>query len=65
MLSYVLSIRVCGTPSRLDGLDLKKTKAEWDKAAVALANVNSKTINAIFCGVSTDEFHRISHVLTS
>ena len=40
-------------------------KSEWDKTALALANANSKTINAIFCGVSTDEFHRISHVETS
>ncbi|KAL4596185.1 hypothetical protein ACB092_12G146200 [Castanea dentata] len=40
------------------------TKSEWDKAALALANANSKAINAIFCGVSTDEFHRISHVKT-
>ena len=38
------------------------TKSEWDKVALALANANSKAINAIFCGVSPDEFHRISHV---
>ena len=38
------------------------TKSEWDKAALALANANSKAINAIFCGVSLDEFHRISHM---
>ena len=37
-------------------------KFEWDKAALALANTNSKAINAIFCGVSPDEFHKISHV---
>ena len=37
-------------------------KSEWDKAALALANANSKAINAIFCGVSLDEFHRILHV---
>ena len=37
-------------------------KSEWDKAALALANANSKAINVIFCGVSPDEFHRISHV---
>ena len=30
-----------------------------------MANANSKTINAIFYGVSTDEFHRISHVKTT
>ena len=27
-----------------------------------VANANSKAHNAIFCGVSPDEFHRISHV---
>ena len=37
-------------------------KSEWDKVAFALANANSKAINAVFCGVSPDEFHRISHV---
>ena len=37
-------------------------KFEWDKAALALANASSKTINAIFCSVSTNEFHKISHV---
>ena len=30
--------------------------------SLALTNANSKAINAIFCGVSTDEFHRILHV---
>ena len=30
-----------------------------------MANANSKAINAIFYGVSTDEFHRISHVKTT
>ena len=38
------------------------TKSTWDKAALVGANVNSKALNAIFCGVSPDEFHRISHV---
>ena len=40
------------------------SKFEWDKAALALANANSKAINAILCGVSIDEFHRILHVKT-
>ena len=26
------------------------------------SNANSKALNAIFCGVSPDEFHRISHI---
>ena len=30
-----------------------------------MANANSKAINAIFCGVSTDEFHKILHVKTA
>ena len=37
-------------------------KSEWDKAALAAANANSKALNAIFCAISLDEFHRISHV---
>ena len=40
-------------------------KSEWDKATLELANANSKAINTIFCGVSTDEFHRILHVKTA
>ena len=43
----------------------EKPKAEWDKAVIALVNANSKTINAIFCDISTNEFHRISHVMTA
>ena len=38
------------------------TKSTWDKAALVVANANSKALNAIFCGVSPDEFHRISHI---
>ena len=30
-----------------------------------MANANSKAINVIFYGVSTDEFHKISHVETA
>ena len=40
----------------------KAAKSTWDKAALAAANANSKALNAIFCGVSPDECHRISHV---
>ena len=38
-------------------------KSTWNKAAIAAANANSKALNAIFCGVSPDEFHRISHII--
>ena len=41
---------------------LEAAKSTWDKAALAAANANSKVLNAIFCGVSLDEFHRISHI---
>ena len=37
-------------------------KSTQDKVALAATNANSKTLNAIFCGVSPDEFHGISHI---
>ena len=37
-------------------------KSTWDKANLAISNANSKALYAIFCGVSPDEFHRISHI---
>ena len=40
----------------------KAAKSTWDKVALVVANANSKALNAIVCGVSADEFHRISHV---
>ena len=41
---------------------LKATKSTQDKTALAAANANSKALNAIFYGVSPDEFHKISHI---
>ena len=41
---------------------LEAAKSTWDKVALVTANSNSKALNAIFCGVSPDEFHMISHV---
>ena len=38
------------------------TKSTWDKVALTAANANSKALNAVFCGASPDEFHRISHI---
>ena len=42
-----------------DTIDVGWTRSEaakstWDKAALAAANANSKTLNAIFCDVSPD-----------
>ena len=53
-----------------DAIEIGWTKPEaakstWDKAALAAANTNSKALNAIFCGVSPDEFHRISHIIVA
>ena len=50
-----------------DAIDIGWTRPEaakstWDKAAFVASNANSKVLNAIFCGVSPDEFHRISHI---
>ena len=50
-----------------DAVEVGRTKQEavkstWDKATLAAANVNSKALNAIFCDVSPEEFHRISHI---
>ena len=41
---------------------LEAAKSMSDKAALAMSNANSKALNAIFCGVSPDEFHLISHI---
>ena len=41
---------------------LEVAKSTWDKAALVATNANSKALNAIFYGVSPNEFHRISHV---
>ena len=40
----------------------KVAKSTWDKAALAASNASSKALNAIFYGVSPDEFHRITHI---
>ena len=41
---------------------LEAAKSSWDKASLVAANANTKALNAIFCGVSLEEFHRISHI---
>ena len=41
---------------------LEAAKSTWDKAALAASNANSKALNAIFYGVSPNEFYRISHI---
>ena len=43
----------------------KATKSTWDKAALEVANANNKALNAIFYGVSLNEFHKISHIMVA
>ena len=40
----------------------EEAKSTWDKVALTASNANSKALNAIFYGVSPDEFHQISHI---
>ena len=40
----------------------KVAKFTWVNVALTASNANNKALNVIFCGVSLDEFHRISHV---
>ena len=40
----------------------EEAKSIQGKAALAASNANSKALNAIFCGMSPNEFHRISHI---
>ena len=40
----------------------KAAKSTWDKVGLMASKANSKALNAIFCCVSPDEFHRISHI---
>ena len=50
-----------------DAVDISWTRSEegksiQDKVVLASSNANSKALNAIFCGMSPDEFHWISHI---
>ena len=45
----------------IDWTKPEAAKSTWDRAALMASNANSKALNAIFWGVSPDEFHRISH----
>ena len=33
---------------------------DWDEATVKVANFNSRALNALFCGVTNEEFKKIS-----
>ena len=63
MIAFLCSIdEVIWDAVEIDWTRPKAAKSTWDKAALAASNANSKALNAIFCGVSPDEFHQISHI---
>ena len=33
---------------------------DWDEVTINVANLNSKALNALFCGVTNEEFKKIS-----
>ena len=63
-----MSVFLCSIDESVwDAVEIGWTRSEaakstWDKAALAASNANSKAVNAIFCSVSPDESHRISHI---
>ena len=66
MRAYLCSI----DESFWDAIDIgwtrpKAAKSTWDKTTLAACNAYSKALNAIFCGVSPDEFHKISHIIVA
>ena len=38
----------------------KEAPIDWDVAIIITANFNSKALNALFCGVTNEEFKKIS-----
>ena len=40
----------------------KEVPMDWDDATIIAANFNSRVLNALFCGVTNEEFKRISFV---
>ena len=38
----------------------KEAPVDWDNATIIAANFNSKALNVLFCGVTNEEFKKIS-----
>ena len=38
----------------------KEALVDWDDATIIVANFNSRALNALFCGVTNEEFKRLS-----
>ena len=37
-----------------------EVSVDWDEATIKAANFNSRVLNALFCGVTNEEFKKIS-----
>ena len=40
----------------------KEVLVDWDKATIIAANFISRALNALFCGVTNEEFKKISSI---
>ena len=38
----------------------KEAPVDWDEATIIAANFNSRALNALFCGLTNEEFKKIS-----
>ena len=38
----------------------KEVPVDWNEATIKVANFNSRALNALFCGVTNEEFKKIS-----
>jgi len=38
----------------------KEAPVDWDEATIIAANFNNRALNALFCGVTNEEFKKIS-----
>ena len=43
----------------------KEASADWDDAKIKAANFNSRALNALFSGVTNEEFKKISSIETT
>ena len=40
----------------------KEASVDWDETTIIVANFNSRALNALFCGVTNEEFKKISSI---
>ena len=42
------------------GFKIKEVLKDWNEATIKVENFNSRALNALFCGVTNEEFKKIS-----